>query len=33
MKSQYGSHSQAAEPALEYLGAGRLLLALIIVGI
>lgn len=30
MKSQYGSHSQAAAPALEYVGVGRCLLALII---
>lgn len=32
MKSQYGSPSQAAAPALEYVGVGRRLLALIIDG-
>jgi hypothetical protein len=33
MKSQYGSSSQTAAPAIEYLGVGRLLLAPIIDGI
>jgi len=33
MKSQYGSPSQAAAPALEYVGVGRRLLAPIIDGI
>ena len=33
MKSQYGSYSQAAAPALEYVGVRRRLLAAIIDGI
>lgn len=33
MQSQYGSPSQAAAPALEYVGVGRRLLALVIDGI